>query len=103
MDRANPTHRPKDENDAVTEMTVANPAHQLRDRDDAVIEMTAAIHPHPCHRDDQIDDAAIPGGASRGERAGQTINPSATSVGRTIGGSAWLALGLASDVGRRVT
>ena len=104
MDQVNPAHRPRDEDDAVTETTAVGPAHQPRDGGDAVTGVTAAIHPrrhhrgdqpdgaaihpHRRHRDDQTDGAAIPGGANREERAGQTIDPSAASVERPIGGGA---------------
>ena len=71
MDRANPVHRPRDENDAVTEMITENPVHQSRDRDDVMIGMTTAIHPHRRHRDDQTDGASIPGG-ERGQGRRQT-------------------------------
>lgn len=98
MDRTNHAHRLRDRNDAVTRMTVANPVHRQRDRDDVVIEMTVAVHTHHRHREDQIDGVATPGGASKEGKAGRAIDPSVTSMGRTIGVGAQLALKPAREV-----
>ena len=55
----------RDRNDVVIEMTTENPVCRQRDRNIVVIGMTIVIrHPH-CHRDDQINGVAIPGGASK--------------------------------------